>query len=264
MLKRIRLFIYLVTLFSFFLVNAQRKELKGKLMANDEVEGLHILNRTASSYAISEDDGSFRIKAKALDTLLISGLKYETTTHIVSQLQEASGQLSIQLIEKINALDKVIVGKILTGSLESDLENSDAKTEINFYDLGIPGNTNLPLTQNERKLHDAESGGPIYTGLGLNVHKLLNRISGRTNKLKVIVDLDNRDKCITRLRTNYESIIFENVDLDENLKVEYFLFCQEDAQFLNLCNQKNEIKLIEYLHQKLKDYQKNRASLKKD
>ena len=73
----------------------------------------------------------------------------------------------------------------------------------------------LPLTQNERKLHDADAGpwGHIGLGFGVNFHKLLNKISGRTKKLKAIVDLDDRDKCINRLRRDYESIIFENDSL---------------------------------------------------
>jgi hypothetical protein len=68
------------------------------------------------------------------------------------------GTFSVQLIEKVNQLDQVIIGKLLTGSLESDVQNSDSKTDINFYDLGIPGSTKLPMTQNERKLHDADAG----------------------------------------------------------------------------------------------------------
>jgi hypothetical protein len=170
------------------------------------------------------------------------------------------------LVEKTNELNEVIVGKILTGSLQSDLENSDAKTEINFYDLGIPGYIGKPLTQNERKLHDADAGPMGYVGLGfgLNFHKLLNRISGRTKKLKEIVALDDRDKCINRLRNDYESIIFEKDTLAENLRNEYFLFSQEDVNFLKLCEEKNEIKLLEYLQQKLKAYKKNRESVTKD
>ena len=110
---------------------------------------------------------------------------------VITQTIVDIGNLSILLIEKINELDEVILGKILTGSLQSDLENSDAKTEIDFYDLGIPGNTNLPLTQNEQKLHDADGTpwGSVGLGFSVNFHKLLNRVSGRTKKLRKIVEI---------------------------------------------------------------------------
>ncbi|MCA0151810.1 carboxypeptidase-like regulatory domain-containing protein [Winogradskyella vincentii] len=248
------------------IVFGQRKDLKGQLIANGDVEGIHILNKTAPKYTVSEEDGSFIIPAKVSDTLFISGLKYESKEIVITNTIIISGILRIALVEKINELDEVIVGKILTGSLESDLQNSDAKTEVNFYDLGIPGYIGKPLTINERKLHDADAGpwGHIGLGFGVNFHKLLNRISGRTKKLKKIVDLDSRDKCIERLKREYESIIFENEYLAENLTTEFFLFCQEDEGFLELCNRNNDIEAIEFLKLKLKAYNNNRKSSSND
>ena len=154
----------------------------------------------------------------------------------------------------------------MTGSLESDLQNSDAKTEVNFYDLGIPGYIGKPLTINERKLHDADAGpwGYVGLGFGVNFHKLLNKISGRTKKLKKIVDLDARDNCIERLKREYESIIFENKVFAENIKTEFFLFCQEDEGFLDLCNRNNDIEAIEFLKLKLKAYNNIRKSSSND
>lgn len=261
-MKTIKIVSLLVLLLTVQLLQAQRKELNGQLIADGDVEGIHILNKTASKYAISIEDGSFVIIAKTSDTLSISGLKYQSKEIVITQSMEDVAKFSVLLTEKINELDEVIVGKILTGSLESDLENSDAKTEVNFYDLGIPGNTNLPLTQNERKLHDADAGswGHIGLGFGVNFHKLLNKISGRTKKLKEIVELDDRDNCINRLRIDYESIIFEKDSLAQNLRSEYFLFCQEDERFLGLCEEKNELKLLEYLQEKLKAYRENRET----
>lgn len=258
-MKKTKLLFSLVALLSVFLLQAQRTEIKGKLIANDDVEGIHILNKTASKFTISDEEGEFTIIAKATDTLFVSSLIYVNKEVIITQQQQDSNLIEIKLEEKVSELDKVVVGKILTGSLESDLENSDAKTEINFYDLGIPGNTKLPLTQNEKKLHDADAGpwGYVGLGFGVNFHKILNKISGRTKKLKDIVELDDRDKCINTLRVNYESIIFENDTLAKNLRDEYFLFSQEDENFLSLCKEDNDIKLLEFLQQKLKAYREN-------
>ena len=248
------------------IVFGQRKDLKGQLIANGDVEGIHILNKTAPKYTVSEEDGSFTIPAKVSDTLFISGLKYESKEFVITDTIIISGILRIALIEKINELDEVIVGKILTGSLESDLQNSDAKTEVNFYDLGIPGYIGKPLTINERKLHDADAGpwGNVGLGFGVNFHKLLNKISGRTKKLKKIVDVDARDNCIERLKREYESIIFENKFFAENIKTEFFLFCQEDEGFLDLCNRNNDIEAIEFLKLKLKAYNNIRKSSSND
>ncbi len=252
-------------------LNAQTKDLNGQLLADDEVEGIHILNKTALKFAISNEDGSFIIPAKASDTLFISGLKYGSQNVVITQAMLELGSFRVQLIEIINQLDEVIVGKILTGSLQSDLENSDAKTEVNFYDLGIPGFTGKPLTQNERKLHDADHGSMLSLGggsygasAGVNLHKLLNKISGRTKKLKAIVALDDRERCINRLRLDYEEAIFKTDSLEAHLKNEYFYFCQEDEGFKALCDDNNDLIAIEFLQTKLKAYKKNRESVTKD
>ena len=252
-------------------LEAQTKDLNGQLIANDEVEGLHILNKTAAKYTISNDDGSFVIPAKVSDTLVISGVKYQLEEVIITASIIELGEFNVQLKEKVNELNEVVVGKILTGNLESDLENSEAEPKINFYDLGIPGFTGKPLTQNERKLFDADGGdmvglvgGTYGGGPSLNLNKFLNTISGRTKKLKAIVELDNRSSCIERLRRDYESYIFEKDTLAENLHNEFFLFCQEDARFLNLCKENNDLELLEFLLAKLEIYQENRTSVIKE
>ena len=264
-MKKIKVVAFIVFILSFSL-QAQTKELNGQLVANDEVDGLHIQNKTAAKYTISNEDGSFVIAAKISDTLIISGVQYQIKEFIITASIIELGQFNVHLIENVSELDEVVVGKILTGSLESDIANSDAQTEINFYDLGIPGYKGKPLTQNERKLHDADGGPTGYVGLGggVNVHKLLNRISGRTKKLENIVELDNRDRCSKRLRDEYEDILFEKDTLTVNLRMEYFLFCQEDEEFLNLCNAKNEIKMLEFLQTKLLVYQENRKIVTED
>ena len=270
-MKRSKTFFFIAVFFILSVVNAQRKDIKGQLIAADEVEGLHILNKTAAKYTISNDDGSFLIPAKVLDTLIVSGVKYQNQEIVISTSIMELGQLNVRLIEKINELNEVVVGKILTGSLESDIENSDAEPDINFYDLGIPGFVGKPLTQNERKLFDADGGdmvglvGGIYGGgPSVNLNKLLNTISGRTKKLKAIVELDTRDACLQRLKSSYESFLFKNDSLAKNLRVEYFQFCQEDDEFLLLCNKNDDLKLLDFLQEKLKAYKKNRESVTKD
>ncbi|MUU77946.1 peptidase associated/transthyretin-like domain-containing protein [Winogradskyella endarachnes] len=264
-MKKIKVLVIFLWVFSYSLL-AQTKELKGQLVANDEVDGLHIQNKTSAKYSISNADGSFIIEAKALDTLVISGITYQTQEFVITNLIVELGHFKVKLLEHVSELNEVVVGKVLTGSLESDISNSDAETEVNFYDLGIPGYTGKPLTQNERKLHDADAGPMGYIGLGggVNLHKLLNKISGRTKKLKAIVELDKRDACIKRVQESYGSILFEKDTLNINLRTEYYLFCQEDEEFLNLCNAKNELKLIEFLQAKLKAYQENRKSVTED
>ncbi len=245
-------------------MHSQTKTLKGKVIANDDVEGIHVLNKTSVKYTITDEKGGFEILAKLSDTLTISGLKYETKQVIVTQAMMLSESLEVSLKEKVNELDEVVVGKILTGSLESDIGNSDAERDIDFYDLGIPGYLGKPLTQSERRLKDADEGstvglkgGTYGAGAGVNLHKLLNQISGRTKKLKNRVKLEYNQKCLERNVREYAVSLFEKNPLADSLQVEYFFFCSEDPKFNTLCKEGDPIKSYEFMEMKLKKYKSN-------
>ncbi len=259
-MKRIKVLCFCLAFVVSFLLSAQNKDLSGQLIADDEVEGLHILNKTASKYTISNKDGSFIIPAKVSDTLYISGVKYEAQEVVISSSIIELGHFNVQLIEKVNALNEVVVGKILTGSLESDLQNSDAKPQINFYDLGIPGNTDLPLTQSEQRLYDADHGQFVYyygIGFAINIHKILNRINGDTNEYKKRIEIEFKEKCINRLKSEYSKTVFDVIAIPKDNKEEFFQFCLEDNQFKTLCEDENKLNAVGFLLDKLKAFQIN-------
>ncbi|MBT8376970.1 MAG: hypothetical protein HKN99_07780 [Winogradskyella sp.] len=238
--------------------------IEGQIIASEDLEGIHILNKSALKYAITQEDGSFTILARLVDTLVISGLKYQLKQVVVSKQMIDDRYLEVELEEKVTVLQEVIVGEILTGSLSSDVENSDAETDIDFYDLGIPGFTGTPLTQTERRLFDADAGktfsingGPFGGGAGVNLHKLLNLISGRTKKLKRNVRLEDNQECINYYKAEYGDDIFESNSLDEKHHNEFFQFCEDDFRITALCKENNSIKILEFIKAKLKIYKNN-------
>ena len=238
-------------------------DLRGKVIADGDVDGIHVLNKTALKYTITEINGSFSIPVNVSDSLTFSGVKYKTKTIVISQMILGQGFLEVTLEERINELDEVIVGKILTGNLDSDITNADVKTDIDFYDLGLPGYKGPRMTQNEQKLYDADNG-TIYTGLGVNVHKLLNRISGRTKKLRENVRLDNKKECIMKLKDSYSKSLFEKDELPENQHMDYFYFCSDDPEFDAVCKENNPLVQMEFLQRKLQDYKKIKVITSKD
>ncbi|WP_179005126.1 hypothetical protein [Winogradskyella forsetii] len=256
-MKKIKTLFLISTFLFLSFISAQQRLLNGQLIADDEVEGLHVLNRSAAKYTISTADGSFVIPARAFDTLVISGVKYQKQEFVITPSIMELGQFNVQLIENINELNEVVVGKILTGSLESDIENSDAKSEINFYDLGIPGSTDIPATQNEQRLYDADHGQFVYyygIGLSINVHKILNRINGDTNAYKERIKIESDEDCINSLQSQYADIIFEAIPIPEQYKTDFFQFCLEDEQFNTICEDENRINDVDFLLVKLENF----------
>jgi hypothetical protein len=240
---------------------AQDIEIKGKVVADDEVEGIHIINKTANKFTITDINGAFTIPGKLNDTILISGIKYKFKEVILDNLIIQGKQIIIYLEENIYQLDEVLIGKFLTGDVRTDILNTKIKDEINFYDVGIPGFTGKPLTQNERRLFEADHGKmfSVFQNslIGINIHKILNRISGRTKKLKEIVRIEAQDECMNKAESEFSNAIFGELIIEEQLKRDFFYFASDDPKFLELCKSNYAMEMYEFLVEKLINYKDN-------
>ena len=249
--------IFFILLFGS-IANAQSIEIKGKVIVeDDDIEGIHVLNLTASKFTITNSNGDFVIPAKPNDTIVFSSIKYKPTKVIVGEEIIRSKSLNVYLTELVNVLDQVVVGKVLTGNLLSDVENSEAKRDINFYDVGIPGYTGKPKTQTERRYNEATTGGGIVP-----LNPILNYFSGRTKMLKNQMKLERLDDCLDRIKADLSTIFFEENELEESKREEFFFFCLEDEQFSTLCQLKNDLRTLEFLKNKLKIYKNNLQTVK--
>ncbi|MDG5492826.1 carboxypeptidase-like regulatory domain-containing protein [Psychroserpens sp. SPM9] len=244
----------LLTLVCCFVSTAQTIDLKGKITASSDLGSIHVLNISAQKFTVTNDEGKFELPAKVNDTILISSIQYTPQTIVVSKANMELKFIAITLTDRVNELDEVVVGKVLTGDLMSDIENSDAKRDINFYDVGIPGYTGKPKTQKERKLYEADAGksiviAPLY--VGINIHKILNKISGRTKKLKQAVRLEEQENCINKTASEFSEMLFSDYEIEAHLKTDFFYYVSEDPNFAKLCKDYNSFKMYEFLLQKL-------------
>ena len=234
--------------------NAQNIDLKGKVTASADLDGIHILNITAQEYTITNESGAFEVLVRLNDTILVSSVQYTPQHILVTQSILDSKFMSVTLTDRVNILDEVVVGKILTGNLLTDIENSDAKRDINFYDVGIPGYVGKPKTQKERRLYEADAGKSIVIAplfIGINIHKILNQISGRTKKLKKAILLEKQIACMNRMKSEFSDLLFEDYKIEEYLKVDFFHYIAEDPKFHEFCQSDNSFATYEFLLKKL-------------
>jgi hypothetical protein len=245
---------------SSFLGMSQTVDLKGQIEASSELEGIHILNISAEKYTITDSTGAFEILVRVKDTILFSSVQYIPKTIVVTPQMITNKFTIVKLEDRVNELDEIIVGKVLTGDLSSDIQNSDAKAHINFYDVGIPGYTGKPKTQKERRLLEADGGKFIETGgiiplfglgLSINVHKILNRISGRTKTLKNLVRSEQENLCMNKAIAEFSDELFGHLELEDHLKMEFFYYASEDPKFLEVCELENDFELYQFLIDKL-------------
>ncbi|MFT5846042.1 MAG: hypothetical protein ACI902_000079 [Psychroserpens sp.] len=248
-MKRIKCQFFLLLLFFSAEISAQTKDISGKIIASGDVVGIHVINKTASKFTITNNQGEFVIPVKLNDTLIISGVQYVPKEILISDIIMQTRAVTINLEDNVNLLDEVVVGKILTGSLMTDIENSDVKRELNFYDLGIPGYTGPKKTQSERRLYEATSGGGLVP-----LNPLINWISGRTKRLKEQIEREELELAITEAKAKFSKLIFEDDTFSANMQNEYFYFCGDDPEFIDISDLGIDIKTLEFLKSKLEAF----------
>jgi len=258
--EKIKITFFFFTFFSINILLSQTVEIRGLVIAKDNIEGIHIINKTSQKFTTTNAHGVFKIQGKLNDTIVFSSIQYKLHTITVSKEVIVTKNLVVNLIEKVNELDEVIVGKVLTGDLKYDINNSDAERSINFYDLGIPGNTAKPKTQSERRVFEADDCKVgVFYGLGfvINTNKIINRITGRTKMLKKRVKLETDELLMYSIKARLAEDFFSIYNLDKALQREFFYFCSEDENFSKRCKDKNDIEVFEFLKEKYLEYNIN-------
>ncbi len=233
----------------FGFIFAQTTQINGKVTASSDIDRIHIINKTANRFTITNDDGEFIIAATINDTILISAIQYEALEVLVTADIIKSKFILVNLTDKITELDEVVVGKVLTGDLLLDIKNSDVKRELNFYDLGIPGYTGKLKTQSQRRLHEATTGGGIVP-----LNPILNWISGRTKKLKEQIAREDIDYSMREVMSDLSEILFNIDNLEESKRVEFFYFVTDDPDFMPLSKSNNDLKTLVFLQNKLEEF----------
>ena len=231
---------------------------------NNNLENIHVINKTGKRATITDKNGRFTIPAKQQDTLAFSSIQHQRKEVIVLSSDIGSKSIVVVLEEQINELDEVVVGKVLTGDLLSDIRNVEGEAPIDFYNVGIPGYTGKPATQSERRLDEANTGpggrklkwySPLTGSIPLN--PIINAISGRTKMLKSRVEIEDKDMLLNTIKFRWSEDFFSTNPLDESLRADFFYFCAEDENFLIHCKNQSDFKILVFLKKKYAQYLKN-------
>ena len=252
-----------VLLFVFStIIHAQTRELTGIVKANGNVEGIHVINKTAFRYATTNQKGEFTIKGKLSDSLYFSSIQYTPKFVVISAEMINQNFIEVYLSDAITQLDEVTVGKILTGDLGSDINNSDANRPLDFYDLGIPGYTGVRKTQSQRRVYEADNGKYVLLGIPpiINFNKILNKITGRTKKLKRIAKFEKDKDILTHIKEVVGPELFKQEDLNEELHPQFYFFCTDDENYQARCYNRSDVEILQYLQEKLIEFKANNLS----
>ncbi|CAH8283849.1 carboxypeptidase-like protein [Mariniflexile fucanivorans] len=248
---------------------SQTVEISGKVDSKADIENIHVINKTAQVFTITNSNGEFKIKVSLHDSLSFSSVQHQPKTVVVDKNMILFKAVRITLNEKINELDEVVVGKVLTGNLLSDIRNIKGDAPINFYDVGISGYTGKPATQSERRLSEASSFSPqtggSLGGVGGSVSPIaiINAISGRTKMLRARVRLEESETLMQSIKGRLAKDFFASNPMEEDLRMDFFYFCADDENFIKYCENQTDFKILTFLRMKYKQYLENIETEKK-
>tara|TARA_R110002049_G_scaffold274391_1_gene452314 strand:- start:2714 stop:3523 length:810 start_codon:yes stop_codon:yes gene_type:complete len=261
---KVEYLIFLLLLLSFQAIISQSIEIQGYVQSDKNIENIHVINKTAKLFTVTNSQGEFTISARLSDSLMFTSVQHKTKNIIIDATIFSTKTVTVKLEELVNQLDEVTVGKILTGDLNSDINSTEGDPPINFYDVGIPGYTGKIATQNERRMNEATTGpngqklkwySPLTGSIPIN--PILNAISGRTKMLKQQIKLEEKNNLLRQIKTSLSEDFFSIYKLDEMLRADFFYFCEEDPNFELRCKNKGDIEIFDFLKEKLIQYKKN-------
>ena len=208
------------------------KVFKGEVV-NDSlnISGIHIINKTSGSRAITNQNGLFEIGVKRNDTIVISSIQIKPHIIIIESKIFDQDLIRVYIEPFINRLDNVVVkSHNLSGNMLDDMLASGIKDPINFIDVGIPG------FEGEREEKIVSEKSLILQTLllpisgGLDIEAVYKHLSGYYKELKKRRLLDKQYVTVVSIIEFYGVVFFINkFNLSEEKVYEFVLGALENS-----------------------------------
>ena len=240
MLKKI-LFFILIIQFSY---SQNRELIQGKVIyRNIDVPAANVINNTAQSSTITNDQGEFEIYAKEGDEIIFSSVQYIIRTVRVNKEILENKRIIVQINQRVRELDEVVITPDDTQKF-LDLKEEQFKG----FDYIADKSTKIQnvLTDNRQ----------VVNGLNfVNIFKLLSSIvdaKSDEEKLNIIPS----EVLPYVLEENFFSGVLELKSFEIN---DFLSKLDSDTEMKNLILEKNQFLIIDYLLNKADTYKNLRV-----
>jgi hypothetical protein len=240
MFKKI-LFFILIIQFSY---SQNRELIQGKVIyRNIDVPAANVINNTAQSSTITNDQGEFEIYAKEGDEIIFSSVQYIIRTVRVNKEIIENKRIIVQINQRVRELDEIVVTPDDTQKF-LDLKEEQFKG----FDYVADKSTKIQnvLTDNRQ----------FVDGLNfINIFKLLS----------TIVDSKSDEEKLNIIPSEVLPYILDENFFNEVLELKSFeindflLKLDSDRKMKNLILDKNQFLVIDYLLNKSDEYKSARA-----
>ncbi len=244
---------YILFFFPFLIYSQDL--LKGEIANSGDVEGIHVFNKTASQYTITNQKGGFEIQSKVGDTIVFSAIQYQLKTLIVSK-ENLENKVYVVLEEQLNELDVVYIRPKLSGDLSEDSKKIKTKSQLTAKSLSLPNAEVIPPTQAERRLQTASDFKAALRQGAIALDPIINAISGRTKRLKEIVEKEKKMKLEGVLEQEFKNVIINDYKVPEDNFYEFIYFISSDKLFNQIVNSNSNLIIQEFLKNKAEAFLK--------
>ena len=240
MFKNILFFIFVIQ----FSYSQDRELIQGKVIyRNIDVPAANVINNTAQSSTITNDQGEFEIYAKEGDEIIFSSVQYIIRTVRVNKEILKNKRIIVQINQRVRELDEVVITPDDTQKF-LDLKEEQFKG----FDYVADKSTKIQnvLTDNRQ----------VVNGLNfVNIFKLLSSI----------VDAKSDEERLNIIPSEVlpyvlEENFFSGVLELESFEINDFLSkLDSDTEMKNLILEKNQFLIIDYLLNKADTYKNLRV-----
>lgn len=208
---------------------------------------VHILNLTQVIGTITDQKGSFKIEAKANDTLYFSYLGYKPLKIAITNDMMKFGNAEFNMTELAFALEEIVVRPYkLTGYLDIDVRNAPINTARRYSISGLPNRGYEAGNQNPAAL--SKVLGSIF-----NPADFLNNIFGKNpNQMRKLKKMREDDEIKNLLASKFDRQVLmqllgiSRLDIDEILRN-----CNYSDAFMK---EANDLQILEAISKCYEEY----------
>ena len=223
------LFLFLSLQFAY---NQDRELIQGKVIyRNINVVAANVINNTSQNTTITDDQGEFQIYAREGDEIIFSSVQYIIRTVRVTDEIIKNKRLTVQINERIQELDEVVITPDNTEKF-LDLKEEEFKGFDYIADKSTRVQNNLTETRELR-----------YGVDFVNIFKLL----------KTIIDSKSEEEKESLLASEVIPYLFEDDFFTESLLlassqiVDFLIYIDSRPNSVDILLEKNQFLLIDFL-----------------
>jgi len=222
-------------LFVIFLIASvcfaqNEKLLKGKVVADSkDLQGINVVNLESKKEVATLEGGLFSVYAKVGDTLLFTAVQLNEKRIVIEKEDFDYLPFLVKMNVKVIQLNEVVINQ----------------SNITAESLGLVSKGIKTYTPAERKLRTAGDFKPIHLlailGGSLAIDPILNKINGRTDRLKKEIKIERSEMLQQKLSAMFEEEYFiEELKIPTSQVNGFYVFAAENQELANVIKQKNK------------------------